>query len=43
VIPWLLGWGAHAEILQPASLRQRLAEEAAAMAAQYRADLSLLS
>lgn len=43
VIPWLLGWGAHARVLEPASLRHRLATEAERIAAQYHADLLLLS
>jgi predicted DNA-binding transcriptional regulator YafY len=31
VLPWLLSWGAHVEVLEPDSLRQRLAEEATAI------------
>ena len=42
VLPWLLSWGAHARVLGPPSLRQRLAREAAAVAAQYQPAPSLL-
>lgn len=35
VLPWLLSWGAHAQVLEPASLQQRIAREAEKMAAQY--------
>lgn len=31
ILSWLLGWGRHARILEPESLRQQVAEEAAAM------------
>ncbi len=41
-LPWLLGWGAHARVLAPASLRRRLAAEAEKIAAQYRAEPMLL-
>lgn len=43
ILPWLLSWGAHAEVLEPASLRRRLAREAAALAARYPAEPSLLT
>ena len=43
VIPWLLGWGAHARVLEPASLRGRLAREAEKMAALYREAPQLFS
>ncbi len=42
VLPWLLGWGAHARVLAPASLRRRLAAEAEKIAAQYREEPMLL-
>ncbi|HEX9037527.1 MAG TPA: YafY family protein [Ktedonobacterales bacterium] len=35
---WLLGWGSHARVLTPASLRQRIAAEAAALLALYPPD-----
>lgn len=35
VLPWLLSWGAHAHVLEPSSLRQRLAREARRIAEQY--------
>ncbi|MEO7002101.1 MAG: YafY family protein [Ktedonobacterales bacterium] len=31
ILPWILRWGGQARVLEPASLRQRVAEEAAAM------------
>ena len=31
VLQWLLSWGQHVRVLEPASLRKRLAEEAASM------------
>lgn len=42
VLPWLLSWGHHARVLQPRALRQRLADEARAIAEQYREAPSLL-
>ncbi|MCB0034513.1 MAG: YafY family transcriptional regulator [Anaerolineales bacterium] len=33
---WLLGWGAQVEVLEPESLRQKLADIAAEVAAKYR-------
>ena len=42
VLPWLLGWGAHARVLEPTSLRHRVAAEAERMVAQYRDELTLL-
>lgn len=42
VLPWLLGWGAHARVLAPASLRRRLAAEAKKIAGQYREETMLL-
>ena len=35
ILHWLLSWGRHAHILEPASLRQRLAEEAEGMLHNY--------
>lgn len=35
IIQWLLGWGSHFKVLEPASLRQRLREEAQAMACNH--------
>ena len=35
---WLLRWGGHVRVLEPESLRVRLAEEAAAMLRNHRAD-----
>lgn len=35
-LPWLLGWGARVRVLEPLSLRDRLAAEATAMLAHYR-------
>lgn len=43
VLPWLLGWGGHACVLEPASLRRRLAEEAARIVARYEGEKLLLS
>jgi predicted DNA-binding transcriptional regulator YafY len=35
ILQWLLGWGRHARVLAPDSLRRRLADEAAAMLHAY--------
>lgn len=35
VMPWLLSWGSHVEVLHPQALSRRLAHEARAMAEQY--------
>jgi predicted DNA-binding transcriptional regulator YafY len=35
IIQWLLGWGSHARVLTPPSLRQRLAAEAASILKLY--------
>lgn len=35
VVQWLLGWGRHARVLEPESLRLRMAEEARGIAALY--------
>jgi len=36
IVKWILGWGSHAEALEPAALRAAVAEAARAMAAKYR-------
>ena len=33
---WILGWGSHAEVLEPRELRESIASTARAMALQYR-------
>ncbi|HMB90284.1 MAG TPA: YafY family protein [Rhodothermales bacterium] len=43
VLPWLLSWGGHAQVLEPASLQRRLAHEAEKIAARYQAAPMLLS
>ncbi|HYF63418.1 MAG TPA: YafY family protein [Herpetosiphonaceae bacterium] len=43
VTQWLLGWGAHVRVLEPDSLRRRLAEEAARMLVNYEHAESLLT
>ncbi len=35
VLQWLLSWGSHVRVLEPASLREKLQAEAAAMLAAY--------
>ena len=35
ILTWLLGWGSHLRVLEPESLRQRVAAEAAAMLSHY--------
>jgi predicted DNA-binding transcriptional regulator YafY len=35
ILQWLLSWGRHAQVLEPQSLCQRLAEEAQAMLQHY--------
>jgi predicted DNA-binding transcriptional regulator YafY len=35
VLPWLLSWGRHVRVVEPRSLRNRLATEARAVAEQY--------
>ena len=42
VLPWLLGWGRHAYVLEPRSLRERIAAEARAAAEQYQSAPTLL-
>ncbi|HLJ36146.1 MAG TPA: YafY family protein [Ktedonobacteraceae bacterium] len=36
ILQWLLGWGRHAHVLEPESLRQRMVEEAEAMMKNHR-------
>lgn len=36
IVQWLLGWGRHVRVLEPESLRQRLADEAKGILEQYR-------
>lgn len=43
VLPWLLSWGGHAQVLEPASLQRRLAREAEKIAARYQGAPMLLS
>jgi predicted DNA-binding transcriptional regulator YafY len=38
VLQWLLSWGRHVRVLEPATLRRRLADEAAAMLATFQSD-----
>lgn len=38
VLQWLLGWGARVRVLEPASLAQRLRDEAEALLLQYATD-----
>ncbi|MCQ3973760.1 MAG: YafY family transcriptional regulator [Anaerolineae bacterium] len=35
ILPWLLSWGSQVRVLEPESLRRKLAEEAAKMAQNY--------
>ena len=42
VMPWLLGWGTYAQVLEPRALRERMATEARAMADQYESVPTLL-
>jgi len=42
VMPWLLSWGAHAQVLEPRALRERIAAEAHAVADQYESVPTLL-
>ena len=42
VMPWLLSWGRHAQVLKPRPLRKRLAAEARAAADQYESAPTLL-
>ena len=35
---WILGWGGHAEVLEPEALRAKIMEAAESMAAKYRTD-----
>ena len=38
IIQWLLGWGSHARVLTPSSLRQRIRDEAAATLLLYQTE-----
>lgn len=40
ILPWLLSWGQHARVLEPESMRARLAEEAEGMLRNYEASSS---
>lgn len=42
VMPWLLSWGAHVQVLEPRALRERVATEAQAVADQYESVPTLL-
>ncbi len=42
VMPWLLSWGTHVQVLEPRGLRDRLATEAQAVADQYESMPTLL-
>jgi predicted DNA-binding transcriptional regulator YafY len=42
LLPWLLGWGAHAKVVEPQALRSRIATEAQAVADQYTTAPTLL-
>jgi len=41
-MPWLLSWGAYAQVLDPRALRERIAAEAQAVADQYESVPTLL-
>jgi len=42
VMPWILSWGAHVQVLEPRALRERIATEAHAVADQYEEAPTLL-
>ncbi len=42
VMPWLLSWGSHVQVLKPRTLRERVAAEARAAADQYESAPTLL-
>ncbi|HEV2582649.1 MAG TPA: YafY family protein [Ktedonobacteraceae bacterium] len=42
ILHWLLSWGRHARVLEPESLRERLAEEAEGMVTQYKGRVARL-
>lgn len=42
LIPWLLSWGRHVKVLEPRTLRERVAAQARAIADQYESAPSLL-
>src|SRR5437899_8478801 len=41
LMPWLLSWGASARILSPESVRERIRQEAEAMAESYRGEAEI--
>ena len=43
VLQWLLGWGSHVRVLEPETLRERIATEAEALLAHHSTSLSLLT
>lgn len=43
VLPWLLGWGGHVRVLDPPTLRARIAREAERIAAHYASDPAFFS
>jgi predicted DNA-binding transcriptional regulator YafY len=43
LLQWLLGWGSHVRVLEPESLRERIAAEAAALVTHHSASLPLLT
>ncbi len=43
VVAWLLGWGTQVRVIEPATLRERLAQEAEQMAQIHRKPTSLLT
>jgi predicted DNA-binding transcriptional regulator YafY len=42
VLPWVLSWGSHAQVLKPRALRERVAAEAQAVTDQYESMPTLL-
>jgi predicted DNA-binding transcriptional regulator YafY len=38
LVPWILGWGAACEVVEPLPLRERVAKEHAAAAKVYTAE-----
>jgi predicted DNA-binding transcriptional regulator YafY len=42
VMSWILGWGAHAQVIEPRALRERIAAEARAVTDQYESVPTLL-
>jgi predicted DNA-binding transcriptional regulator YafY len=43
LLQWLLSWGSHVRVLEPESVRERIAAEAAVLLAHHSASLSLLT